>query len=241
MPRASLLSRGGRPFETKRDLAIERLREAILRGEYEPGERLLQNEVAKRFGLSATPIREALTQLEAQGLVVHESHRGVRVVGFNVSDVEEVYAVRGLLEGYATQLAIANLTPAGLRKLENLHARMENALKGRDLRSLRGADTEFHMTLYKAAKITRLVNLIRQQWATFPRHALWLIPRRANKSVAEHRMILAAIKKGDAEGAAREVRRNLESGRGDLLEFIRSGNAPPLFNQNEEKGLTRVG
>lgn len=240
MRRSRLSSRGGRTFETKRDLAIARLSEAILRGECKPGERLLQNEIAKRFGLSATPIREALTQLQAQGILVHEAHRGSRVAEISLSDLEELYAVRGVLEGYAVQLAVPNLTLRELDRLERVQARMEDGLKRQDYGSVRDADTEFHMILYGAAKNTRLVNVIRQLWGGFPRYLMWLIPGRAEKSAAGHRSVLALLRRRDPEGTAKQLRRNLESGLADLSQYLRSDKAPPFFRRKLDKKSPRV-
>ena len=89
---------GRRTNQTKRELAAEVLREAILSGRYGPGERLRQNQIARELGLSATPVREALRELHAQGLVVHESRRSVRVAEVDLDDLRELYAVRSVLE-----------------------------------------------------------------------------------------------------------------------------------------------
>ncbi|MBI4182382.1 MAG: GntR family transcriptional regulator [Proteobacteria bacterium] len=202
----------GRPPPTKRELAVEALRDAILRGKYEPGQRLRQNQVARELGLSATPVREALRELRAQGIVEHQSRRSVRVAELDLDNLRELYAVRSLLESRAARLSVPCLTEADLARLVRLQATMEAAFKAARMKAILAADKEFHETLYRSAGNRHLLGLVRQLWESFPRHLLWLVPGRTESSLAEHRRILAAARRRDGAAAARAVGRHLASG-----------------------------
>ena len=91
--------------------AVEQLREAIIRGEYQPGQRLKQNELARSLGCSPVPVREALHRLAADGFIVIDPQRGARVADFNSRDLEEMYEIRMMLEGRAAQRAAERMTP----------------------------------------------------------------------------------------------------------------------------------
>lgn len=168
-------------YKTKRQLAIEAIMDAILHGKYSPGTRLRQDRISTELGLSTTLVREAMAELQAQGLLVHESHWGTRVADLSLADLEELYPLRGLLESYAARLAVANLSDENVQHLAQLRARMEKALQMQNLAGLRDADSAFHMTIYGAEQNARLANLIHQLWGSFPRHMLWLIPGRATE------------------------------------------------------------
>src|SRR5262245_9077955 len=102
---------------TKKDKVVESIREAVLSGELQPGERLEQDKLAERFSVSPTPVREALRQLEAEGIVDYNPHRGVRVAEVSLSDVREIYLIRGTLEALATRLAVSYLNSSHILRL----------------------------------------------------------------------------------------------------------------------------
>jgi DNA-binding GntR family transcriptional regulator len=231
----------GSRFRTKREFAIDGLVAAILRGKYPPGTRLRQDPIARELGLSATPVREALAELQAQGLLVYESHRGARVAELKLADLEELYPLRALLESYATRLTAAKLGPEDLRRLDHLQTRMELAVRRWNLAALRDADREFHMTIYSVAGNSRLIALIRQLWAAFPRYMLWLIPDRAEESVTEHRRILEALHSRAGEIAGVEMTKHLESALGAFrrsiggTEGVASGSSGGKFGRARPK------
>lgn len=218
------------PFRTKQDLVIQFLKEAVLRGDLKPGERLRQDEIAKALGLSQTPVREALLQLSAQGLVVRDPHRGAHVARIDLADLEQLYGVRSLLESEAARLGATRLGAAGTRTLRELVRRMQGALRDGDLAALREADEAFHMTLYRAAGNDRLAQLIEQMWSSFPRYLLWLLPERPKASVKEHAAILKAVVAGDGERAARAVATHLQGALESLRRYL-SGQGRHLLKE----------
>jgi DNA-binding GntR family transcriptional regulator len=199
-------------FRTKREIAVATLRDAILSGRYAPGQQLRQAQLVSDLGLGSTPVREAVLELLARGLLVQESHHSVRVADLDLERIRATYRVRALLETEAARLGTANLSSEEAHRLEELCRRMEEAMRQDDLDAVRTADDAFHRTLYEAAGNPVLVSLIEQLWAAFPRYLLWAIPGRVAGSLAEHRGILDAILAGKAEAAAAAVGRHLLAG-----------------------------
>src|SRR5260221_13041955 len=104
-----MAAKGKAERKTKKDLLVEMLPEAILSGDLAPGDRLLQEELAERFDVSPTPVREAIQQLVAEGVLSHSPYKGVQVADVELETIQEVYLIRGAVEGLATRLAVPNL------------------------------------------------------------------------------------------------------------------------------------
>jgi DNA-binding GntR family transcriptional regulator len=140
------------------DELVELLRAEILSGELAPGSRLRQGEVAARFNVSTTPVREAFAALVREGLLIGSPHRGVIVFQPAVEDLEELYEIRIPLEALATRLAVPQLSPENIRELESVLMEMENP----DLNAARynELDARFHAEIYRAASRPRLDRLI---------------------------------------------------------------------------------
>jgi DNA-binding GntR family transcriptional regulator len=206
-------------FVTKLDLAEQLLIRAIASGEIAPGEPLRQLELADRLGVSATPVREALRRLEAQGLVVRHPHRGVRVAQVKPEEMTELYIIRASLEGLAVEHAVPNLTKKDIEALEQIHRRLDSGRERGALKGLRKLNYEFHTTLYQHSELPRLIRIIDSLWPLFPWDSIWAIPGRADSSAAEHREILAALHDRDATAAGDAMRRHIESGAEALIKF----------------------
>lgn len=204
---------------TKLDLVEQLLIRAIASGEIAPGEPLRQLELADRLGISATPVREALRRLEAQGLVVRQPHRGVRVAEVEPEEMAELYIIRAALEGLAVEHAVPHLTAKDVRTLEQIHARLEAGRAKGALKSLRKLNYDFHTTLYRHSELPRLIRIIDSLWPLFPWDSMWAVPGRAASSAVEHREILDALRAGDAAAAGRAMRRHIESGAEELIKF----------------------
>jgi DNA-binding GntR family transcriptional regulator len=210
---------------TKLDLVEQLLIREIASGQIAPGEPLRQLELADRLGISATPVREALRRLEAQGLVVRHPHRGVRVAEVEPAEMSELYIIRAALEGLAVEHAVPHLTPKDIRALEQIHERLEVGRAKGALKSLRKLNYDFHTRLYRHSELPRLTRIIDSLWPLFPWDSIWAIPGRAASSAVEHREILDALKKGDAVAAGSAMRRHIESGSEELIRF--HANAAP--------------
>ncbi len=206
------------PFTTKKEWVLGILREAILSGDFRPGERLLQDDLAERFDVSSTPVREALRELVAEGVLVCSPHKGVRVAEVRLEAVREVYLMRSALESVATRLATPLVGAAELQRLKALQARMEIQLeKQRELRKL---NREFHMLIYQAAGMPQMYQVISKLWLQFPWDALMVLPGRLLASVREHRLILEAIEDGDAALAGRRMQEHIDLAAADLSEYL---------------------
>lgn len=213
-------------FRTKKEVIVELIREAIMSGEFQPGDRLLQDELAERLNVSATPIREALRQLEAEGILVHSPHKGVRVADVKLEDTREIYLIRSALESLATRLATPNLDAAAVEQLQQLQAQTEAQIRQGELMDLRKLNQEFHMLIYRAAGMPHLYKLIRNLWTQFPWDTLYVLPGRAQESAAEHQKIIEAVTNGDANLAARQMQTHIENGMVALANYLTTISQP---------------
>jgi DNA-binding GntR family transcriptional regulator len=202
------------------DELVVRLENGILEGVYPPGTRLRQDELCERFGVSRTPVREALRNLQARNLVVVVPNRGAMVRIPSRTDAAEIYDIRAELEGYACGLAAAASTSQLLRELHTAHGRVERlATRVARLGSassavqlqLNRANREFHNTIHRAAGNGRLESVISQLERSFPTE--YIAPAIADTdefwdlNVAEHARIQDAIAGAD-EASARGLMRD---------------------------------
>ena len=208
--------------KTKKDQVIEMLREAVLSGELEPGEKLQQDKLAERFSVSSTPVREALRQLEAEGLVNHHPGRGVRVAEVDLRDVREIYLIRGALEALATRLAVPYLNNTYIQRLEALQVQMETVIANRQLKKLRKLNYEFHMQIYRVADMPQLFQIIQNLWTKFPWDTLHVLPDRALDASEEHDRLIRAIVDGNAKLAGQLMQEHIDSGAAALAEYLQN-------------------
>ncbi len=202
-------------YTMKIDLAVDTLRQAIIEGDLPPGSRLRQEDLAQRFGISSTPIREALRRLQAEGLVITEPHKGSRVATSDPVLSREIYTIRILLEGLATRQAAAKMTPAILRQLEATQRHMRQAVPTGNTRAMRKANQDFHLAIYEHAGPV-LNGLVQGLMARSPYISLWINPDRAVRSVQEHECILEALRAKDPDRAEQAMREHLTG----VLEYM---------------------
>ncbi len=148
--------------QTLREKILETIREAILKGDLKPGEKVAEPELAERFGISRTPIREAFRQLESEGYLTVIPRKGAVVAALSERDVQEFYAIKSILEGYAAELAAKNLTDKDLAKLESINERLKEIAQEGDVKAFYRVHNEFHDTFLKAADNSKLYELIHQ-------------------------------------------------------------------------------
>ena len=198
---------------TKKHSVAETLRLEILDGSLAPGAPLQQEEIAARLGVSSTPVREAFGLLEAEGFLENRPHRGVVVAQRNLDDLEDVYEIRAVLEALAVRRLARNVTPKAISELEDALKEAERGLKAKDVARARRANTVFHQAMHKATGSPTLLDLINRLIA----RSLFFLPAeqsRFDQIHKEHVSLLAAIKRGDGDRAARilatELTRNLD-------------------------------
>jgi DNA-binding GntR family transcriptional regulator len=199
---------------------LERLRALILTGAYGPDERLVEEQLAERLGVSRTPVRQALTMLEAEGLVEIAPNRGATVCSFSIEDVWDIYDLRAVLEGHAARRAAGKITPGELAIMRELTGEMEG-LAGRfedheeEIRTLVGLNQEFHGIIVEASRNRRLQRLINRtvEIPLMFKAFFWYTPHERVISNHYHRQILEALEKGDADRAEIIMREHVYEGR----------------------------
>ncbi len=207
----------------------ERLRLDIQEGHLRAGEWIRQERIAQLLGVSQIPVREALKQLVAEGLVEHVPFRGVRVIQFSASDIEDLYATRAVSEGRAARFAALRITGSEVKALERLHEQMLRCVTPKDLREYRELNRTFHLKIIDASGRPYLMRSLRQLWVAFPTMGWSNIPEVAVTSVpgrdvpdaAEHEAIIAALAAHDGERAEEAVRAHIESAAAALLLAMR--------------------
>lgn len=219
-----------RSHKQLRSRVADRLRGEILQGRLKPGEWLRQERLAFEQGVSQTPVREALRQLAAEGLLEHVPYRGIRVVEFSIEDVEDLYGCRALLEGMAARFAAVHITSGELEEMGELFERMCRCKTPEDLVEYRELNRRFHSALFKASRRSFLVRTLAQLWSAFPTMLWSNVPRVATESaperdepdVEEHSAIVAALRDHDPDAAERAVRRHIEAAGSTLVAAMRA-------------------
>lgn len=181
----------------------DRIREAILDGTLKPGERIRQEAIARDVGTSRIPVREALSRLQNEGLVVLTSHVGARVAQLDLAELNEVYLIRERLEPLAIGESAAGLDDATIAQLETHMEEMEEAAETDDLSRWVDVDRRFHLLTYSAAELPRLLGMIEGLWNATQqyRRAYTRLPERFALAHTEHRLIVEALRKRDRESA----------------------------------------
>lgn len=208
--------------QTMQESAVDHLRHLILSRQLQPGERLVQDELAGRLGVSRTPVREALHKLASEGLVTFSSYKGASVADFSLSELEEIYTVRSALESHAAYLAAQRITDEELEQLEVLLRQIEEAFQEKDFLHLLEVHHQFHASICTAAKRQRLCKLAIQHLELtdlYQRMALSL-GRGAKNPVVEHEEMLETLRRRDADAACHLIRVHLQMTVSELLELF---------------------
>lgn len=186
-----------------RGRVFHKIREDILKGRYRQNEAMKELQISKELGVSRTPVREALRQLELEGLVTIIPNKGAVVSGVSAKDIEDIYAIRSLIEGLSAKWAAENIGEAQLNELEEIVYLSEFHLKKGHIEQLYELDNKFHEMLYEASgsKILRHVLSDFHHYVQRVRKTSLAEPERAEKSIAEHKAILEALRSKDSEAA----------------------------------------
>ena len=196
------------------------LKEEILNGTLRPGRKLQQTELAERFGISRMPVRDALRELEAEGLVTIQPGRAATVAELDLEEFEEVYRIREVLEELAGRLSAPRLSHANLAALEDLVAMMEQASRRGHLGAWLKLDKEFHNLSYQACRSPRLLRLISGFWNSthLYRRAYCSLPGRIERAENLHRRLMAALKQRDGELVGRLIVEHVQESMRSILE-----------------------
>lgn len=199
---------------TLREKILENIRDAIISGSMTAGSRVSEPELAERYGISRTPIREAFRQLESEGYLTVIPRKGAVVSGFSAKDIEEFYAIKSILEGYAARRACENLTSRDIDRLEAINERLRVLADQGDVKQFFKVHNDFHSLFIKASDNDKLRDMITGLVTRFQRLRLMSlsVPGRMTTSVQEHSKIIEAFKKRDCAAAEALVRANAEYG-----------------------------
>ncbi|MEJ1161625.1 GntR family transcriptional regulator [Prosthecomicrobium sp. N25] len=203
----------------------ERLRaelaDDIVCGRLQPGTALDETTLAARFGVSRTPVREALRELAASGLVVHRAHRGAVVTALTEDRLTEMFVVMAELEALAAGFCAIVMTPAERRELMGIQEEAEALVRAGDLAGYTDANDRFHAFLYIASHNEFLAETalsVRRRVSAF-RRAQFRTLGRLQLSHQEHDRVVQAILRGDRDGASRDMRNHLDSVRQSFMVF----------------------
>lgn len=205
--------------------AYRRLLDEIRDGALAPGARLRETELAERLGISRTPVREAIRQLEADGLVVHLPRQGATIRSLDHAEVVELYEMRAVLEGTAARLAARAASDIELAELVALNAELASATAGPQAREM---NRQFHRTLIEAARNRFLVKAMSalQKTLLILGPTTLAEPSRAVSAVDEHGAVLAALQARDGAAAELAMRRHVEAALSARLRGMRGREIP---------------
>ncbi len=204
--------------QTLREKIVETIRGAIVNGKLPPGTRVAEPELADRFGISRTPIREAFRQLESEGFLTVVPRKGAVVASLSAQDISDFYDLKSLLEGEAARLAVKTLGPKDIERMEAVNRQIEAASQRKDLRRVLALHNEFHDIFLQAAGNEKLHAIVQNLVMQFQRFRLILaMPGRIEGSIRQHNEIIEAFRRKDGDLAEELVRKNAQYGKKILL------------------------
>jgi DNA-binding GntR family transcriptional regulator len=200
----------------------ERLRNLIFSHQLAPGGWVDEQALALQYGISRTPLREALKVLATEGLVTLKPRRGCYVAEIDERDLDEIFPLLAVLEAHAVVEAIQRAGPADIARLDDIHAELEAAAEAGDINQFFEANQRFHVAVQNLSGNRRLGELIddMRKVLKLTRHHSLLRDGRPEESLNEHRRIMAAIRAGDVEAAEREMHAHLLAGRAAIASVV---------------------
>ncbi|MCI5874620.1 MAG: GntR family transcriptional regulator [Roseburia sp.] len=206
-----------------RDVVFNTLREAILKGELKPGERLMELQLASKLGVSRTPIREAIRMLEQEGLAVTIPRKGAEVAKMTEKDMEDVLQIRDALDELAASIACEQITSEELDELRRTMREFEEYTKTADLKRIAEADVRFHDIIYKATRNTKLENMLNNLREQMYRYRVEYLKDEKNYPVLikEHSEIVEGLSKKDKDKVTDAMHKHVENQVNAVKEIIR--------------------
>ncbi|MBI2874989.1 MAG: GntR family transcriptional regulator, partial [Firmicutes bacterium] len=199
---------------------FDNLRKSILEGKLAPGVRLVERRLAEEMGTSRTPVREALGQLELEGLVYQSPRRGMVVAGLSREEIEEIFKIRAVLEGLAARLSAGILSPAGAARLLRLAAQVEEAASSGRRDKLHSTHLRLHEELARSAgspRLFQMIHTLREYVGKFT-EVSYEHPGRLAEALREHREIIEAIRDGCGPEAEEAMKRHIVQSEKAFLE-----------------------
>ena len=205
-----------------RDVVFNTLRQAILRGEMEPGERLMEIQLAQKLGVSRTPIREAIRKLELEGLVIMIPRKGAEVAHITEKDMRDVLEVRATLEELVVALACKNVTDEKLAELKAANKLFETAIVSKDVVNIVDADVHFHDIIYTMTDNARLIQIINNLREQMYRYRLEYVKDARTHSIliSEHNDIIKQIKDRNVEHAKKVIYQHINNQEKGIIRLL---------------------
>ncbi len=202
-----------------RGRVFHKIRDDILEGKYEMGEEIRETRIAGELGVSRTPVREAIRQLELEGLVSVILNKGAVVTGISPQDIEDIYNIRTLIEGLASRWAAEKISPRELKELEDIVDLTEFYINRQETEDLVVLDNRFHEILYESSHSKPLQHILSpfHHYVQNARRTSLSTPGRAEKALAEHKKILQALKAKDADLAEATTNQHVKNAAYNLL------------------------
>ena len=206
-----------------RDVVFNTLRQAILRGELKPGERLMEIQLANKLGVSRTPIREAIRKLELEGLVLMIPRKGAEVADISEKSLKDVLEVRRALEELSVKLTCDRITKEEIKELSQAAENFKRTLKSKDITEIAEADVRFHDVIYTATKNQKLIQLLNNLHEQMYRYRLEYLKDRGSRERLdrEHNAIYTGIKNGDKKAVCDAVCIHIDNQEAAILAGIR--------------------
>ena len=207
-----------------RDVVFNTLRQAILRGELKPGERLMEIQLANKLGVSRTPIREAIRKLELEGLVLMIPRKGAEVAEITEKSLRDVLEVRRALEELSVQLACEKITKEEIRELERVAKEFQQVVKSSDITEIAEVDVRFHDIIYTATDNQKLIQLLNNLREQMYRYRVEYLKRDGvfPQLIAEHEAIIRHIENNEKEKATEVMCRHIDNQLEAVIDVIRA-------------------
>ena len=211
-----------------RDIVFQTLRKAIIRGELQPGERLMETQLGEKLGVSRTPIREAIRKLELEGLVIMVPRKGAQVAQFTEKDIQDVLEVRAALEALAAKLACSRMDDRSFLKLQLAIAEYSYAAKNKDLETMIEKDVEFHDIICNATQNDKLIQLFNNLKEQVNRYRITYLKNVEDSEtvVAEHNEILKALQNKQEDVASRLASKHIHTQCDSITDFVKQRYKP---------------
>ena len=205
-----------------RDVVFNTLRQAIITGEFAPGERLMEISLANRLGVSRTPVREAIRKLELEGLVIMIPRKGAQVARITEKNLRDVIEIRTVLEEFAAVLACELIDQAVLHDLRQAHEDFIRSVENGDILDIVDKDETFHDTIFRATNNDRLISIINNLREQFYRYRMEYVKdiRQRSNLVEEHRELLDAISSRDSIKAKELMKTHLLNQQQEVINNI---------------------
>lgn len=209
-------------FLPLRDVVFNTLRNAILKGELAPGERLMEMHLAEQLGVSRTPIREAIRKLELEGLVVMTPRKGAVVASITEEDLRDVLEVRKVLEQLAVELACVNITEEEMAKLKGAMEEFRKAIHVNDAVDIASKDEKFHDIIYHATRNNRLIQILNNLREQMYRYRFEYVKdeKVRNDLIEEHIKIISALENKDIEDGKAAIKQHIIHQEKSILENL---------------------